>query len=139
MNAACSLIIAAELDNLEAVRDFVRESAAALEVAPQIIPSLLLAMDEAATNVVEHGYCGRPGTLEIEMYREGRDIVMRLCDRAPVFDPTTQVAPPDLTAPLEDRDLGHLGVYFMLQFMDEVVHCARPEGGNELTMRKRVA
>jgi len=139
MNAACSLIVAAELGSLAAVRDFVRESAAALGIAPRVIPSLLLAMDEAATNIVEHGYCGRPGPLEIEMYREGCDIVMRLCDQAPVFDPTTQVAPPDLTAPLEERDLGHLGVYFMLQFMDEVVHRARPEGGNELTMRKRVA
>ena len=138
MNTAYSLSVSAELGNLEAVRDFVRECAATLGVDARTVPSLLLAMDEAATNVVEHGYRGRPGVLEVEIRREGWDIVMRLRDRAPLFDPTSEVPPPDLTAPLEERGLGHLGVYFMRQFMDEVVHRVRPEGGNELVMRKRM-
>lgn len=139
MSGTYSLSIAAELGNLDAVRDFVRESTAALGADGRTVASLLLAMDEAATNVVEHGYRGRPGMLEIEIFREAQTVVMCLRDRAPTFDPTSEVAPPDLTSPLEERDPGRLGVYFIRQFMDEVVHRVMPAGGNELVMKKYLA
>jgi anti-sigma regulatory factor (Ser/Thr protein kinase) len=39
---------------------------------------------------------------------------------------------------LEKRPLGGLGVFMMKQSVDELTHRALPEGGNELTFRKRV-
>lgn len=138
MYAIRSLTIAATLANLESIRDFVRASASALGAGPAALSCLLLAVEEAAANVVEHGYGGQGGTLAIELTRDGADIIVRLRDDAPVFDPT-QVGPPDLTVPLAERELGRLGVHFMHQFMDAVAHEALPGGGNLLTMRKRVA
>jgi serine/threonine-protein kinase RsbW len=137
MNTGCSLRFAAELKNLAAIRDFVRESAAVLDVAPAIISDLLLAVDEAATNVIIHGYRGQQGTIEIEVKREAADIVVHVRDNAPPFDPTN-VPSPDLTRPLEERPPGGLGIYLIRQYMDEVIYRLMPQGGNELTLKKRI-
>jgi serine/threonine-protein kinase RsbW len=136
MNTSSSLCIAAELKNLVEIRRFVRETATALDVDSATIPDVLLAVDEAASNIIIHGYRGQGGALEIEMEREGEALVIRLRDEAPPFDPAA-VPPPDLTLPLEQRHIGGLGIYLIRQVMDEVAHRIMPQGGNELTLVKR--
>jgi serine/threonine-protein kinase RsbW len=63
-------------------------------------------------------------------------LVIHLHDQATPFDPT-EVPPPDLTVPLEQRPVGGMGIYLMQQLMDEVSYRTTPQGGNWLTMRKR--
>jgi len=130
------LRVAAELENLGAIRRFVQEAAAALETDPAVIPDVLLAVDEAATNIIIHGYRGRSGLVELEVSRADDALVIRLHDRATPFDPT-EVPPPDLTLPLEQRPVGGMGIYLMQQLMDEVTYRTTPQGGNWLTMLKR--
>jgi serine/threonine-protein kinase RsbW len=137
MNTAYSLRLAAETENLAAIRSFVRESAEALNIAQAIVSDLLLAVDEAATNVIIHGYRGQPGTIEIEVKREAMDAVARVLDDAPPFDPTG-VPAPDLTRPLAERPPGGLGIYLIRQYMDEVIYRPMPQGGNELILKKRI-
>ena len=137
MNTGYSLRLAAELKNLAVIRSFVQESAAVLDVAPAIISDLLLAVDEAATNVITHGYRGQQGTIEIEVKREAVDVVVHVRDNAPPFDPTN-VPAPDLTRPLEERSPGGLGIYLIRQYMDEVIYRLMPQGGNELILKKRI-
>ncbi len=58
-----------------------------------------------------------------------------ISDDGVAFDPL-KVPPPDLTADLESRPIGGLGVHFVKTLMDEVAY--RREGDrNVLTMRKR--
>ncbi len=136
MNTSSSLCIAAELKNLVEIRRTVQETATALGVDSAMIPDVLLAVDEAASNIIIHGYQGQGGAIEIEMEREGDALVIRLRDEAPPFDPAA-IPPPDLTLPLEQRPIGGLGIYLMRQVMDEVTHRITPQGGNELTLLKR--
>lgn len=136
MNTSSSLCIAAELKNLVEIRRIVQETATALGVDSATIPDVLLAVDEAASNIIIHGYQGQGGAIEIEMEREGDALVIRLRDEAPPFDPAA-IPPPDLTLPLEQRPIGGLGIYLMRQVMDEVTHRITPQGGNELTLLKR--
>ena len=138
MNVRGSLCLAAELENLAAIRDFVRASTAALGVDPQVASDVVLAVDEAVTNVIVHGYRGRPGTIQVEVAREATDVVVRLRDHAPPFDPTS-APPPDLARPLEERPPGGLGIYLMRQTMDEVVYRLTPQGGNELILKKKLS
>jgi len=137
MNCRGSLCLAAKLDNLAAIRDFIRANTAALGVDPQVVSDVVLAVDEAVTNVIVHGYRGRPGTIQVEVDREATDVVVRLHDHAPPFDPTG-APPPDLARPLEERPPGGLGIYLMRQTMDEVAYRLTPEGGNELILKKRL-
>lgn len=131
------LYVAAELKNLSQIRDFVETAGLALGVEPEVIPNVQLAVDEVAVNVMLHGYQGQGGRLEIELERAERDLIVRLRDEAPPFNPLT-VPPPDLTLPLENRPIGGLGVHLVRRTMDEIIHRVTASG-NELTLIKHNA
>jgi anti-sigma regulatory factor (Ser/Thr protein kinase) len=133
-----SLQVTAELKNLVTIRQFIEDHAAALGATPEVIPDIVQAVDESATNIIEHGYHGQPGPIEVVVQRVGPSIVIRLRDQAPVFDPT-RLPPPDLTLPLHERPLGGMGVYITQRLMDAVRHQAIAGGGNELTLIKNVS
>jgi serine/threonine-protein kinase RsbW len=127
----------AELPNLAVIRRFVEETAMALQVDRDAIDDMIQAVDESATNIIVHGYRGRTGNIEIEVTREGYMLVVRLRDQAPLFDPT-RAPPPDLTLPLERRRVGGVGIHLTRQFTDSMTYHTTSEGGNELTLRKKV-
>jgi serine/threonine-protein kinase RsbW len=131
------LRIAAELNNLKEIRRFIRETAALLGADTSVIADLVRAADEAASNIIIHGYQLGGGVIEVEVEREGKDLVVRLRDKATPFDPTC-VPAPDLNVPLEQRTPGGLGIYMLRQAVDEVLHCVTPQGGNELTLIKHL-
>jgi anti-sigma regulatory factor (Ser/Thr protein kinase) len=130
------LRLAAELNNLETMRRFVEESARHLHVDQDTAFDLAQAVDECATNIIEHGYQGRPGPIEIEIERDGGMLTIELRDHAPGFDPT-RVPPPDLTLTLDEREPGGLGIFLTRHMVDEMRYRALPDGGNELTLLKR--
>ncbi len=131
------LFVAAQLENLAEIRRFVLEEAAALGAGEEAICDLELAVDEAACNIICHGYERRGGTIQVEVERDGDRLVVRLCDEAPLFDPSRHPSP-NVTLPLEDRPLGGLGIFLIRQAVDEMVYRVTAEGGNELTLIKRL-
>ncbi len=128
--------IPADVRELEQLRQFFEAAAAQLGVDGEGAADLLLALNEAATNIIVHGYKGRPGTLELQITPVGADLMLQLRDRAPLFDPTT-VPPPRTDLPLEQRRLGGMGVHLTRHFTDELRYRVTPEGGNELILVKR--
>lgn len=135
MNTESALCISAELENLGVVRDFIAQQAANLGADQDALYDVILAVDEAVTNIIVHGYRGRAGTIKIAMQRKGDALVVRLGDLAAPFDPHS-VPPPDLSLSLEERPIGGMGIYMMKKLVDRVIYCAAPQGGNELTLVK---
>jgi len=131
------LRISADLKNLAAVRRFIRDGAGSLERDEDAFQALTQAVDESLTNIVVHGYRGQPGFIEIELSRAGDSLVVCLRDQAPPFDPTA-VPSPDVTVPLEKRPPGGLGVHLTRRLADRISYRPTPQGGNELTLEKRV-
>jgi len=130
------LHISAELSNLAVMRRFVSEEGVNLQSEQAAIDDMIQAVDESATNVIVHGYRGCPGSIEIEVSREGDSLVVRIRDRAPPFDPTTH-PPPDLTLPLEQRRYGGLGIHLTRECTDAMIYRVTPDGANELTLLKK--
>jgi serine/threonine-protein kinase RsbW len=60
-----------------------------------------------------------------------------LRDQGRGFDPG-DVPEPDLISPLEERQIGGLGIYLMTRLMDEVHFDFNPQSGNLLTMVKYI-
>ena len=136
LDISTPLRIAAELERLAEIRRFVRERAAVLDVDPITIADLVLAVDEAAANVITHGYRDQKGIIEIEVRREGNALIVHLRDEAASFDPTT-IPPPDLSLPPEERVMEGIGIYLMRRGTDEMSHRVTLQRGNELTLVKR--
>lgn len=129
------IAIPAELDRLADIRATVRDIASACEAPADCIDDLVQAVDEAATNIIVHGYRGAPGVIEMTAELAADDIVITLADTAPTFDPTP-VPSPDLTVPPARRRPGGMGVHLMRLATDSLEHRPRPGGGNILTLTR---
>ncbi len=128
---------AADVEGLAGIRAFVREAARELGAGQRAIDDLVQAVDEAACNVILHGYRGNPGPLEVSLGRRGTAIEVTLRDDAAPFDPTGLPAP-DPGAPPTAWGRSGMGVHLVRSMTDEVHHRIRPEGGNELTLIREV-
>jgi glutamate/tyrosine decarboxylase-like PLP-dependent enzyme/anti-sigma regulatory factor (Ser/Thr protein kinase) len=128
--------VVAILENLAEIRHYVREQAAILDVDQDKVADMVLAVDEAATNVITHGYRNREGIIEIQVRREGDALIVHLRDEAVPFDPTTIVTSGSTQAP-EERILEGMGIRLMRRRTDEIVHRVTLQQGNELTLVKR--
>lgn len=132
------LQIAATLDNLAVTREFVRSFATAHGLDAEGTYDLVLAVEEAVTNVIRHGYGeDKEGTIQIEVAQDDGALLVRVLDQAPHFDPTAASAP-DLSVPVAERPLGGLGIYMMKKSVDALRYRSLPGGGNELTLVKRI-
>ncbi len=130
-----SVTIPAELDRLAEIRAVVRDIARGCEAPADCIDDLVQAVDEAATNIIVHGYRGAPGEIDLTAELVADDIVITLADTARPYDPTT-VPPPDLTIPPAQRRPGGMGVHLMRLATDSLAHRPRPGGGNILTLTR---
>lgn len=130
------LRVDAQPESLAVIRRFVRAAALAEGLDAARADGMVQAVDEAATNVIVHGYRHAPGEIEIDAHRDGSDLIVVLRDQAPPFDPTT-VAVPDRAAPLAKRRSGGMGVFLARQLCDVVRYRPIPGGGNELALVQR--
>ena len=103
----------------------------------EAISDLMMAANEAASNIIVHGYQERSGIIEVEVTQKGDYLEIHLRDQAPPFDPTT-IPPPDTTLPLEQRPYGGMGMHLIRQLVDNVTYRFSPQGGNELILAKRL-
>ena len=126
----------ATVRDLNDMREFLEGAILTLGGDADTAGDLVLAVNEAVTNVLLHGYGDKPGAVSLCVEAEGQDLRIHLSDDAPLFDPTT-VPTPDINLPLEDRPLGGLGVHMMRQLTDELIYQAAGAGKNELTFVKR--
>lgn len=137
MDSEHLLQIAAELNNLAVIRRFIQEKSALLQADEDTISDVVLAVDEVVNNIIVHGYRNKSGMIEVKVGRHQDRLSVCLRDYAPAFDPTTLPAP-DINLPLEQRPLGGMGVYLVMELMDKVSYRAPDQGGNELTLEKRI-
>ena len=97
---------------------------------------LKVAMDEIVANIVSHGAAASRGaSIDVWLRRDGDHIEMRIADDGVPFDPLSCPAP-DVTAPLDSRRPGGLGVALVRGLMDEVQY--ERTGRNILIVRKRL-
>lgn len=124
------------LPDLTEMRRFVEASSAELGATEEAIGEMVLAVNEAVTNVLIHGYRSKKGEVDVVVESSGPNLIVRLRDNAPLFDPTS-VPAPDVTLSLDQRAPGGLGVHMMRQFTDELIYRVTSGGQNELLLIKR--
>jgi sigma-B regulation protein RsbU (phosphoserine phosphatase) len=105
------------------------------QLTPNVLHDLNLALEEAVTNIISHGYSDhREHDILVRMRVEAGAVIVELKDDARAFNPLT--APEaDVSAPLEERAAGGLGIHLMRKLMDGIEY-QRLEDGNLLIMKK---
>ena len=129
------LTVQAARENLVVLRDFVCARLGAAGIPTSAIDDVVQAVDEAACNIITHGYQSQPGSIRLELVCDGGTITARLTDQAPLFDPT-QLPPAKKDRPPEERAAGGMGVLLMRAMVDSISYRVTDEGGNELTLQK---
>lgn len=124
--------------SLQAIRDFIEDACRQAGVEKAAAHGLVLAVDEACANIVEHGYAGRkPGPIGISFDAEAGRIVMTITDRGRAFDPKDAPVP-DLHSGWRERRVGGLGWHLVRQFVDEIHYDPDARNGNRLTLVKAI-
>jgi len=132
-----SIQFLAKFEYLDEIREFVGEIARAGGFGSKDVYNILLAVDEAASNIIEHAYEGvKNGVLEISCSVKDGAMTIIMVDYGESFDPSA-IPPPDLKADLSERRIGGLGILLMRKLMDEVHYESRRDKSNVLTMIKR--
>jgi len=131
------LKVEANLENLSVISSVISEAMEQAQIDAAIIPKVLLAVDEACTNIVLYAYPERKGYIRLACWLNHDDFVISIEDKGKPFNPCS-VPPPKVDVNLDDRTVGGLGIYFMRKFMDEISYKYDPGTGNQLTMRKHL-
>jgi serine/threonine-protein kinase RsbW len=98
---------------------------------------ILVAVDEACTNIIEHAYGGEgQGDIQCSCDIIEDSLKITLRDRGDPFDPST-VPEPNFSVPLQELNLSGAGLVLIQKIMDELSFVSTPEGENVLTMIKR--
>lgn len=117
---ALVLRVPSRTEFLALVRDVTRRIAELAGFDGPQAEQLSLAVDEAATNVIEHAYAGAANrAFEIHYEDRGNDLRIEVVDDGARVDPES-VPKVDLRRYASERRTGGLGVHLMGKIMDSV-------------------
>jgi serine/threonine-protein kinase RsbW len=128
--------ILSRTDNLLEVREFVGEEARAFGFSDEDAANIVLAVDEACTNIIKHAYqYATDKEIEVSVVPKNRSFEIRIFDNGRSFDPGT-IRQPDLKEHIGHRKRGGLGVYLMKKLMDKVEYNFHKGKRNEVRLIK---
>jgi anti-sigma regulatory factor (Ser/Thr protein kinase) len=136
----CASTGLADRDGLASCMALTDEAATRLSLSEEDMFALRLAVEEACTNIVAHGYAGHaPGPMSVEMWltrpaATSGQLTVLIRDRATPFHPDN-AKEPDLDADADERAIGGLGWFFIKSLMNEVTYDSE-DGGNCLRLVK---
>ena len=130
------LTIAAKIENIEAVTDFVNEQLEALDCPMKAQMQIDIAIDELFSNIAHYAYNPEIGqaTVRVEVIEDPLAVTITFIDNGVPYDPLVK-ADPDTTLSAEEREIGGLGIYMVKKSMDDVTYEYR-DGQNILKIKK---
>ncbi len=129
-----SLKIRSRADELAGVRREVERFAASAGCDEAEASRVVLAVDEALTNVIRHAYNEQPdGEIDIDMQNDARRLHIVIRDYGLPVDPSNI-----RSRDLDDIRPGGLGVHIISECMDSVTYQPAENGGTVLTLEKKI-
>lgn len=124
-------------ESLVKISEFVARSVEAAGFDDPTAYCVLLAVEEACSNIINHGYGGEgKGDIKCSCEVTDDELIITLRDWSETSCPTS-VPEPDFAVPLENLKLKGAGLILINKIMDEVHFESAPDNGNVLVMVKR--
>lgn len=132
------LTIAAKVENIEAVTDFVNEQLEALDCPMKAQTQIDIAIDELFGNIAHYAYNPEIGkaTVRVEVIEDPLAVTITFIDNGVPYDPLAK-ADPNTTLSAEEREIGGLGIYMVKKSMDEITYEYK-DGQNILAIKKNL-
>lgn len=130
------LELSAGRDGLDELAAVIHEECDRREVSQEDILAIQLICDELASNIFRHAYREAPGSFEFSIDFDGDRCILEFVDSGPPFDPTER-EPPDTDAPIAERELGGLGIFFV-QRSSEDFEYERRDDSNVVRVTRKV-
>ena len=132
------LIVKSRTENLSLIRDFISSKASDAGLAGEEIENVMLAVDEACTNIIKHAYNSYPdGEIVIKLEYNSDKLLVTIIDHGSTFDPKG-IPDPDLQKHYRNGRVGGLGMYLMKTLMDDVKYITVPGKYNQVLLSKRI-
>ena len=130
------LVVSNDTKHLIVVRDFIARLIHQSRLAKDDENKVILAVDEAVSNIIEHGYDeGAEGTIELEVEADEGQFKIVVRDTGRLFNPES-IPDPDMKEHVRKGQKKGLGIFLMRQIMDEVRYKFKDGVKNELTLVK---
>ncbi len=122
----------AKLENLDKFMESISGCAKARGFEQEEISKIELAAEEALVNIFRYAYPERTGEVEMTCKVEEGRFILEITDSGIPFDLTT-MPEPNVTASIQERETGGLGIFFIKKMIDEVRY-RRENDQNILTL-----
>ena len=132
------LNIAATVENIETVTDFVNEQLEALDCPMKAQMQIDIAIDELFGNIAHYAYNPEIGEaiVRVEVVENPLSVVITFIDGGVPYDPLAK-ADPDTTLSADEREIGGLGIFMVKKTMDEITYEYK-DGQNILKIKKNL-
>ncbi len=129
----------ATLKNLPILRRFIEHACIHIRLDENMTSAFKLAVDEACTNIITHGYKGQdPGPIKLTFEKESDIVKLSINDKGRTFDPDDTKAA-DVESDWEERQIGGLGLFLIREVMDDIHYESEPAQGNRLVLTKKLS
>ena len=130
------LIVGSSTDNLSLIREFVKSAAEESGFSSEIVGKIILAVDEACTNIIKHAYKYSPdGDILINVKLDNSRFTISIIDEGMRFNPNL-IPEPDIKEYHKQKRIGGLGMFLMKKLMDEVKYESLNDDRNEVVLIK---
>ena len=132
------LTIAATVESIETVTDFVNEQLEAYDCPMKILMQINIAIDELFSNIAHYAYNPETGdaTVRVEVIEDPMAVIITFIDNGVPYDPLKQ-KDPDTTLSADERQIGGLGIYMVKKTMDDITYEYK-DGKNILSIKKHL-
>jgi serine/threonine-protein kinase RsbW len=130
------LKVTSRTENLSVIRNFIQSTADQVGIKPATTEDIMLAVDEACTNIIKHAYKSVPeGEIQLKLRYTDHKLTIAIKDFGKSFHPE-EVPDPDLQKYYRQHRVGGLGMYLMKTLMDEIKYNSVPGKYNEVYLTK---
>jgi serine/threonine-protein kinase RsbW len=135
-NFSNELVVKSTTDNLSQIRDFMKNAAKKCGFSEDITDKIVLAVDEACTNIIKHAYKFSPnGKIIIAVKFADSKFEISITDEGLHFNPGT-IPEPDIQEYYKQKKVGGLGMYLIKKLMDEVNYSTLTGNKNQVILVK---
>ena len=127
-----------DLSEIGRMAEIVQEFGRTHSFGKDVVEEINLALEELISNIILHGYGSEENRgIDVSLDLVGDTLHIVITDDAQPFNPL-EIDDPDIDLPVEERQIGGLGVFLTKQVMDKLEYEVR-DGRNVVLLEKQVS